>query len=621
MAIDLTSSSLGISEEEIIEVTPANEESPVIESSAADLLGTSFKAPQISKAGEKITVEYEISNQGNAVAKYFAAGLYLFNKDYLATKSNLSQQDVPEVYFFQGNKDNNLITLLPGQTTKISNELILPSEWKGYSGNGDYYLGLESDPYSEVAESNETNNSLTGATKDYQKITIDAPTNPLADLVVTSFKAPENCKPGSEITVEYEIINKGGAEAKYSAVGFYLFKQDYLDNHHNLSLKDVPEVYFFQGDRDDNLITLAPGASTGINTTKLTIPQNWTGFADGAEYYLGAQADPYDDVTEAIEANNSLTAQGIDYQKFNAADLVGTNFDVVQDKIKPGEKFDIEFTVANKGTVKVDSFEVDLYLSADENISADEDYYLGTYNINDVLDPSKDCGLKTAQYTAPGLNNPLWSKADGMYYAGMIIDPDKKVVELNDNNNSNHGQDLDYSLVEADVAPYLQTTTVHRFYQYQRGTHLYTSDTNEINIVRQRSERGELNYNYEEAKFNVLSSNKDAVTGADIPGTEEVYRFFNRDTGAHLYTMDENEKNVIETQFKNYNYEGVKFYAFKEDPISLGIDAMPVVRMLNTQSGSHLFTIDQNEVSYIENNLPNFNKEANGGVAFYVLDL
>lgn len=621
MAIDLTSSSLGISEEEIIEVTPANEESPVIESSAADLLGISFKAPQISKAGEEITVEYEISNKGNAVADFFAAGLYLFNKDYLATKSNLSLQDVPEAYFFQGNQDNNLITLLPGQTTKISTNLILPSEWKGYSGKGDYYLGLESDPYKDVAESDETNNSLTGATKDYQKITIDAPTNPLADLIVTSFKAPENCNPGTTIDVEYEITNKGGAEADFFAAGFYLFKQDYLDNNRNLSIQDVPEVYFFQGDRAANLITLAAGESTGKMTTQLTIPENWTGFEDGAEYYLGAQADPYDDVKEAIEANNSLTAQGIDYQKFNAADLVGTNFEVVQDKIKPGQKFDVEFTVANKGTVKVDSFEVDIYLSADENISADEDYYLGTYNIEDVLDPSKDCGLKTAQYTAPGLNNPLWSKGDGMYYAGMIIDPDKKVVELSDDNNSNHGQDLDYSVVEGDVSPYLQTTQVHRFYQYQRGTHLYTSDTNEINIVRQKSEIGELKYNYEEAKFNVLSSNKDAVTGADIAGTEEVYRFFNRDTGAHLYTMDENEKNVIETQFKNYNYEGVKFYAFKEDPISLGIDAVPVVRMLNTQSGSHLFTIDQNEVSYIEDNLPNFNKEANGGVAFYVLDL
>jgi peroxidase len=168
-------------------------------------------------------------------------------------------------------------------------------------------------------------------------------------------------------------------------------------------------------------------------------------------------------------------------------------------------------------------------------------------------------------------------------------------------------------------APNLQLAKVHRFYQYQKGFHLYTSDMTEIADIQAKSQTGELAYNYEAEKFNVLSSDQDALTGADIAGAEEVYRFFNTQTGAHLYTMDEVEKSYIENNLSNYNYEGIKFYAFEDAPQD--IETLPVFRMLNSQSGSHLFTVDQVEIDYIQNNLPHFSLEGNNGVAFYVVEL
>ncbi|BAZ46429.1 hypothetical protein NIES4102_34610 [Chondrocystis sp. NIES-4102] len=164
----------------------------------------------------------------------------------------------------------------------------------------------------------------------------------------------------------------------------------------------------------------------------------------------------------------------------------------------------------------------------------------------------------------------------------------------------------------------LSITQVHRFYQREKGFHFYSSDLNEINDIKTRSQRGELKYNYESEKYNVLTSNKN-ISDADIAGAQEVYRFFNTQTGAHLYTMDENEKTSIETNLKNYNYEGIKFYAFETDPVD--IDTVPLYRMLNSQSGSHLFTVDQVEIDYIKNNLPHFAPEGNNGIAFYVLEL
>ncbi|MGL4884253.1 MAG: CARDB domain-containing protein, partial [Waterburya sp.] len=423
----------------------------------ADLTVTSFKAPENFKPGDTITVEYELLNRGGTKADLFAAGFYLFTKDYLANHENLSIKDVPEVYFLTGDRNSSLITLNPGESTgKMTTQLTIPEDWGGFTGAGDYYLGVEADPYDDIVEGTEANNSLTRELKDYQKVTLDLPVEKIADVVVTNFKAPENFNPGDTITVEYELSNQGNGQADLFAAGFYLFTKDYLANNDNLSIEDVPEVYFLQGDRDSSLITLNPGESTGTMTTQLTIPEDWAGFSGTGDYYLGVQADPYDDVVESSEINNSLTGEMKDYQKVtldipveNKVDLVGTYFDIVQDQINPGKEFDLAFTIANQGKTSSENFEFELYLSADANISADEDYYLGSYRIEDGIAAQSDSGLKSLRYQAPAADHPFWSKDDGMYYAGMIIDPKNDIVETNETNNSNQGLGLD--TVETNV--------------------------------------------------------------------------------------------------------------------------------------------------------------------------
>ena len=173
--------------------------------------------------------------------------------------------------------------------------------------------------------------------------------------------------------------------------------------------------------------------------------------------------------------------------------------------------------------------------------------------------------------------------------------------------------------IELNEEPSLSLSEVHRFYQREKGFHFYSSDTNEINIVRNRSDAGELAYDYEQEKYQVLNDNKDALTGETIKGVEEVYRFFNRDTGAHLYTMNENEKDTIQATLPNYDYEGITHYAFEIEPNN--VDTIPVYRMLNNNTGTHLFSIDDNEIANIQNNLPHFSMENNGNAVFYVMEL
>jgi hypothetical protein len=162
-------------------------------------------------------------------------------------------------------------------------------------------------------------------------------------------------------------------------------------------------------------------------------------------------------------------------------------------------------------------------------------------------------------------------------------------------------------------------TKIHRFYQYEKGFHFYTSGANEIKVIQEKSATGELAYNYESEKFTVLSDDKDPLTGESLAGVKPVYRFFNIDTGAHLYTMSEKEKGYIQDNLTNYNFEGIKYYAFETEPEN--IDTVPVFRMLNGQSGTHLFTTGQKEIDYIQQNLPHFSLEGDNGIAFYVFEL
>ena len=178
---------------------------------------------------------------------------------------------------------------------------------------------------------------------------------------------------------------------------------------------------------------------------------------------------------------------------------------------------------------------------------------------------------------------------------------------------------VDVEAMEERQLPSLDITEVHRFYQYQKGSHFYTADDNESNFIKSESETGNLQYNYEGESFAALSSNTDTLTGEAIEGVEEVYRFFNTETGAHLYTMNEVEKEYIQENFTNYNFEGIKYYAFEIEPEN--VETVPVYRMLNTQSGAHLFSSDLNEIGYIEENLPHFAMENNGDAVFHVLEL
>ncbi|MHC3435330.1 trypsin-like peptidase domain-containing protein [Delftia lacustris] len=105
-----------------------------------------------------------------------------------------------------------------------------------------------------------------------------------------------------------------------------------------------------------------------------------------------------------------------------------------------------------------------------------------------------------------------------------------------------------------------------------------------------------------------------ADTGTGGVGTGQartaIYRFFNRQTGAHFYTASASERDYVVATYPAFQYENVAFYASTQP--QQGLD--PVFRFFNTASGAHFFTISQPERDYVLATYPSFKSE---GTSWY----
>jgi len=147
--------------------------------------------------------------------------------------------------------------------------------------------------------------------------------------------------------------------------------------------------------------------------------------------------------------------------------------------------------------------------------------------------------------------------------------------------------------------------TVFRLYSPLVKRHLYSADAYEVSYL---SNNMAGIWNSEGASFKVKSV-------ANCQTGQSVYRFYSQAIQTHLYTIDENEKNYISSNFPPsiWSYEGVSYCA---DTVQAP-GTLPLYRFYSQTLKTHLYTLDENEKSYIMNNFP---KEIWGyeGIAYYV---
>lgn len=120
-------------------------------------------------------------------------------------------------------------------------------------------------------------------------------------------------------------------------------------------------------------------------------------------------------------------------------------------------------------------------------------------------------------------------------------------------------------------------TPVYRLYSEGLMVHLYTTDENEKNVL----DAGPV-WRYEGVAWYVYPNYRD--------GTVPVYRLYSDALKVHLYTTDENEKNVLNAT-NIWNYEIIAWYVYP----GYKDGAAPIYRLYSDGLKKHLYTRDENE--------------------------
>ena len=148
---------------------------------APDLAATQVAAPPSADIAQPVPVVFTITNQGNAVA----IGPWL-NQVLLANNANGTGAQSLGTFNY-----TNL--LAAGSSTTVTQTVILPA---GIIGTN--YFGLFVDSGSNIAESNETNNTLFAT----NAMVIKAP-----DLVLAQLSAPGSAQFGQTFTIQFAVTN------------------------------------------------------------------------------------------------------------------------------------------------------------------------------------------------------------------------------------------------------------------------------------------------------------------------------------------------------------------------------------------------------------------------------
>lgn len=140
--------------------------------------------------------------------------------------------------------------------------------------------------------------------------------------------------------------------------------------------------------------------------------------------------------------------------------------------------------------------------------------------------------------------------------------------------------------------------SVFRFFNTQTGAHLYTMNTTERDVILNTLPA----YHYEGVAFKAFE--------VGVPEqTVSVYRFYNTTTGTHFYTANATERDSV-MKLGNYSYDGVAYLAATS--ASGGLD--PLYRFYNTNTGVHFYTASETERAAVSK-LVGFSYE---GIAYYV---
>ncbi len=238
---------------------------------------------------------------------------------------------------------------------------------------------------------------------------------------------------GDSFDVEFQVKNvEVGTTADFD-VEFYLSK-------------DGNDFYL----GSQRVSALTGNSQSDLASIELTLPDRdnafWTG--DG-NYLLRMVVDGKEEIREINELNNSEQGLFVDSDEVQITDpykvdLVASSFDVVQEPLAYGDTFEIQFAVDNTQKTDIGSFDVNFYVSRDNQIDND-DFLLGTYTVGSLAGYGST-GILSANFSLPDDADAFVGQ--DLFLFGMTIDESNTIEEINDENNANRGEFFDSDIVQ-----------------------------------------------------------------------------------------------------------------------------------------------------------------------------
>ena len=166
----------------------------------------------------------------------------------------------------------------------------------------------------------------------------------------------------------------------------------------------------------------------------------------------------------------------------------------------------------------------------------------------------------------------------------------------------------------AEIVNYLTNNPsqplIHTFSRTDMKTYFHTVSEAEKNTVM-----AELpHFVYEGESF---YGAENSITGDALSGAKPVYRFLNRSTGAHFYTISEIERDFVGDNLNNYDFEGIAYHAY-DNPQA---NTTEVYRLYHQRDDFHLYTTSISERDTLLADDSWFRSEGEAGVAFYAQPL
>ena len=391
------------------------------------------------RPGGTVTLEFSTANLSPTAANPFSVGIYLSNNEYISTN------DFPIGFY---NVNSGLTGY--GDTGIIRQSVTLPDAshpfWN-HKGNGTYFFGAIADPTNSHAERKESNNSNFGLKFDSDSHIVSGLT--FTDLTGGYFSASpadgdHRLYPGESVNIDYQIVNQEGLNAGAFNVDFYLSRDPYISSNDSyIGTHQVNGVNGFSSTEILNGTFQLPDASNEI----------WSNF-DGT-YYLGMIIDGANQVVEISHTNNQNQGQYLDSDTVEVigtnlpggADLISGGLRIVDDvsaqnALRPGDVFDVEYSVVNSGDGKAPFFANNFYLATEEFLNSHSQITASDIDFNDLygflgdrdsflieLEPHDYTGTQDITLRVP------FNVSAGKYYLVMQTDDYNEVEETNEFNN------------------------------------------------------------------------------------------------------------------------------------------------------------------------------------------